>query len=104
MASTDNELYDSDIPWGLPPLPAPTALELEPSTPDELGWVYADLVASEVHFASVDADLEMYRALLSQALAQLTALSTVVQKQNSRIVDLQRQIRELLDLPPLEVR
>lgn len=93
-----DELFDTDIPWALAPVPARPRVDLEPSTADELGWVYADLVASEVHFASVDADLEMYRDLLHQALAQVATLTALVQKQTVKLQDQARQLREFYEV------
>lgn len=91
-------LFDSDIPWGLPPAPRDVPQWLEPSTPDDLGMLYADLLAQEAHLSSVQADLVIYRELVQRALDHLSDLTAVVQKQNVRLVDQSRQIRELMGL------
>lgn len=99
-----DELFDSDIPWRLQPLPRDVSPPLDPSTPDGLGLVYADVVALELHLASVEADLASYRELVQTSLERLAALTARLTRQNAVIQDQTRQIRALLGMVPVDAR
>jgi hypothetical protein len=86
------DLYDREIPWGLPPAPGPTLqAPSAPSTPDLLGWLYGDLVEVEAHLASVEADRDTYRMLAVEALERVAVLTKLVDRQQTRL-------RELLEV------
>jgi hypothetical protein len=93
----DTELYETDIPWGLPPAPG-IALPLpDASTPDELGATYADAMVTELHVASLVEDVVHYREMLDAALDAISALTVTVTQQQARIHDQSRQIRALME-------
>lgn len=58
--------------------------------------MYADHVALETHLASVEADLVSYRELVHVALDRLSALTVTLRRQQERLLDQSRQIRELM--------
>lgn len=92
-----DDLYSSDIPWDLPPVPLDVpSSTLEASTPDVLGLLYADDVEQEAHLSSVQADLTSTRELVHVALDRVSALTALVQKQNARLADQAQQIRALM--------
>jgi hypothetical protein len=95
-----DQLFDTDIPWGLPPAPVDIDPSLDLSAPDLLGMMTADLVATEAHLSSATADLASYRELVHVALDTVTELTALVRKQQARILDQSRQIRELMGLGP----
>lgn len=95
-----DELFDTDIPWRLQPSPPDIPQSLDPSTPDVFGMMYADLVATEAHLSSVNADLASYRELVHVALDTIADLTAVVRKQNGRLLDQAQQIRDLMELRP----
>jgi hypothetical protein len=95
---TNNDLFDTDIPWSLSPAPKDVPSALDPSTPDLVGMLYADYLTLEAHLSSVQADLACYRELVQRALDQVSDLTAVVQKQNVRLTDQSRQLRELMGI------
>ena len=86
------DLYDTDIPWGLPPAPMNVPQLLDPSTPDVTGMLFTDLLAAEAHASSVTADLAISRELVQLALDRISELTATVQKQSARLADQSRQI------------
>lgn len=95
-----DDLYDTDIPWHLPPMPRIVPQPDEPSTPDDLGWLYADMMATEAHLTSVQADLASYRELVQRALECMADLTATLRKRDATIADQAQQIRALMDCDP----
>lgn len=91
-------MFDDEIPWRLRPIVPLPPVAPDLSTADEIGLLYADVVAQEAHLQSVTADLAMYRELVQQALDQLSSLTALVAKQQARILSQQQQIAQLMDL------
>lgn len=99
-----DELFDSDIPWHWPSMPPDVDPPLDPSTPDGLGLVYADVLALEAHLSSVQADLASYRELVRASLEQTAALTTRLHQQSARIAMQAQQIRDLLGMVTVDDR
>jgi hypothetical protein len=85
VSSADDLLFDTDIPWRLRPTPPDVTPPLDPSTPDGLGLVYADVIALETHLASVQADLVTYRELVQISLERIAALTTTLRIRDATI-------------------
>ena len=92
-----DEFSFRDIPWGLPPAPAPEP-SLDVSTPDLIGILMADYLALEAHCASQTQDARTYRELLALALVEVRTLRARVERLEHRIVDQQAQIAALLGI------
>ncbi len=85
-----------EIPWGVPPAPvAAVTLLDEPSTDDAEGWLYSELVAAEARVQSLTADVNVYKAMVQEAFAVLARTNKLVARQNERLADQDRQLREL---------
>lgn len=81
----DDVLFDTDIPWRSRPVPPDVSPPLDLSTPDGLGLVYADVIALEVHLASVQADLAVYRELVQISLELIASMTATIQKRDATI-------------------
>lgn len=81
----DDLLFDTDIPWRWRSTPETVATSLDPSTPDGLGLVYADVIALETHLASVQADLVTYRELVQISLERIAALTQTLRIRDATI-------------------
>jgi chromosome segregation ATPase len=88
-------IYADEIPWRLTPAAKPS-FDVSPSTADERGMLYADILALEQHLASVQADCAAYRELAQTAIEQVADLSRQLRQKDRRLADQQDQIRRLL--------
>lgn len=94
-----DEMYWDEIPWRLDAVPQRSPIpDHDPSTPDLLGMMTADVLALETHLESVTADLAMYRELVQQALDRIVSLTAQLKAKDARILDQTRQLRELMDV------
>lgn len=87
-------LYSDDIPWRPVKLKAPV-FDVVPSTADEPGMLYADILALETHLASVQADCVVLRELVQTAIDQVADRNRQIAALKRRVADQQDQIRRL---------
>jgi len=89
-------LFDTDIPWRWrPPLPPIPACDV--STPDVIGLIYADVIALELHVASLQADVQQYRTLAQVSLDKVVQLSELLRQRDAKIAEHREHIRVLLN-------
>ena len=67
-------LHESDCRWHVPPLREPL-IDIDPSTPDELGMAYATIAALERQLTQTLRQHQAMKDLLSIALDRLAGLS-----------------------------
>lgn len=92
-----DDFYADEMHWRLRPVPpADRMFSFDVSTPDLVGLMTADVLALEAHLASVTADLAVYRGLVQIGLDHIAILTAQLTKQNARLLDQTRQIRELM--------
>lgn len=93
LRNRDRDLYASEIPWSLTPVVPSGTTTMHASTPDAAGLVCADVVALEMHVASLEADARMYREMLRTTLDALNTARDTIVRQSARLLEQAEQLR-----------